>query len=320
MKTTVCSDHFPGGKKTYENNIPTMLSSETCQPDKRRKLSIVSDDPASTSSEVRAQENVEEKEPESETMIIYDQQPEPVIRSLEDQLLELQTNYDELQQKYIDDMAKMQQKLFRLERFIASDHEFTFYTGFPDYATFKVFFDYLSPACNNLIYYGYPNGAETAVISEEHKKSGRTRTLSPEQELFMVLVRLRCGLLLEDVAHRFNLSLSHVSRIWVTWVNFLHQQLRILPIGPSRAFVDENMPQCFKSTYPSTRVIIDCTEIFLEMPSSCRSQSATFSTYKHNNTTKGLLSISPAGFPSFVSNLYAASQCMIKRSQRIVEF
>ena len=214
----VCSDHFPGGEKTYENNIPTMLSSETCQPAKRRKVSIVSDDPASTSSKVRVQEGFKENEPESETMIM-NEQPEPVIRSLEDQLIELQTNY-ELQQKYVDDMAKMQQKLFRLERFIASDHEFRFYTGFPDYATFKVFFDYLSPACNNLIYYGYPNGTETVVISKEHKKSGRARTLSPEQELFMVLVRLRCGLLLEDVARRFNLSLSHVSRIWVTWVNF----------------------------------------------------------------------------------------------------
>ena len=169
----------------------------------------------------------------------------------------------------------------------------------------KFFFDYLSSACSNLIYYGYPNGTETVVISEEHKKSGRAWTLSPEQELFMVLVKLHCGLLLEDVAHRFNLSLSHVSRIWVTWVNFLHQTIRILPIWPSRGFVDENMPQCFKSTYPSTRVIIDCTEIFLETPPSCRSQSTTFSTYKHNNTAKGLLGISPAGFPSFVSNVYA---------------
>ena len=35
-----------------------------------------------------------------------DQQPEPVIRSLEDQLLELPANYDELQQKCVDDMAK----------------------------------------------------------------------------------------------------------------------------------------------------------------------------------------------------------------------
>ena len=195
---------------------------------------------------MRAQEGFKESEPESETMIMNDQQPEAVIRSLEDQLLELQTNYDELQQKYVDDVARMQQKLFQLERFIASDHEIRFYTGFPDYATFKGFFYYLSPACNSLIYYGYSNGTETVVISEEHKKSGRARTLSPEQELFMVLVGLRCGLLLEDVAHRFNLSLSHVSRIWVTWVNFLHQQLRILPIWPSRAFVDENMPQCFQ--------------------------------------------------------------------------
>ncbi len=192
-----------------------------------------------------------------------------------------------------------------MERFIGSDHDFWFYTGFPDYATFQVFFDYLSPACNNLIYYGYPNDTEIVVSAEEHKKPGRARTLSPEQELFMVLVRLRCGLLVKDVAHRFNLSSSHVSRIWFTWINFLHQQLRVLPIWPTCAFVDENMPQCFKSTFPRTRVIIDCTEIFLETPSSCRSQSATFSTYKHNNTAKGLLGISPAGFPSFVSNIYA---------------
>ena len=40
------------------------------------------------------------------------------------------------------------------------------------------------------------------------------------------------------------------------------------------------------------------------MPSSCRSQSVTFSNYKHHNTAKGLLGISPNGYPSFVSNLY----------------
>lgn len=73
--------------------------------------SIVSDDPASTSSKVRAQEGFKENEPESETMIM-NEQPEPVIRSLEDQLLELQTSYDKLQQTYADDIAKMQQKLF----------------------------------------------------------------------------------------------------------------------------------------------------------------------------------------------------------------
>ena len=42
--------------------------------------------------------------------------------------------------------------------------------------------------------------------------------------------------------------------------------------------------KCFKDLYPKTRVIIDYTEIFTEMPSSYRSQSATFSNYKHHNT------------------------------------
>ena len=65
------------------------------------------------------------------------------------------------------------------------------------------------------------------------------------------------------------------------------------------------MPKCFKDMYPTTRVIIDCTEIFTEMPTSYRSQSATFSNYKHHNTAKGLVGIAPSGAVTFVSDLYA---------------
>ena len=55
--------------------------------------------------------------------------------------------------------------------------------------------------------------------------------------------------------------------------------------------------------YPTTRVIIDCTELFIETPSSINIQSSTWSSYKHN-TFKGLLGISPTGVCTFVSNLY----------------
>ena len=148
-----------------------------------------------------------------------------------------------------------------------------------------------------MIYYG----SKTSKNRVNQTKHGKSRSLSPEQELFMV----RCGLLLEDVAHRFGLSTSHVSRIWVTWIAFLYQRLRALPIWPSRQFVDANMPACFKISYPQTRVIIDCTELFIERPSLCRSQSITYSSYKNHNTAKGLLGTSPSGYPSFVSSLYA---------------
>ena len=98
---------------------------------------------------------------------------------------------------------------------------------------------------------------------------------------------------------------SRVSRIWITWIAFLYQRLRALPIWPSGQFVDANMPACFKISYPQTRVIIDCTELFIERPSSCRCQSITYSSYKNHNTAKGLIGISPSGYPSFVSSLYA---------------
>ena len=65
------------------------------------------------------------------------------------------------------------------------------------------------------------------------------------------------------------------------------------------------MPKRFVDLYPNTRVVIDCTEIFMEMPTSYRSQSATFSSYKHHNTAKALVGIAPSGAVTFVSDLYA---------------
>ena len=129
--------------------------------------------------------------------------------------------------------------------------------------------------------------------------------LTPEQEFFLVLVRLRLGLQEEDIAVRAGLSQSQISRIMISWIDFLHARLRSYPIWPSRSCVDKTMPDSFKQMYPSTRVVIDCTEIFIEMPSSFRSQSVTYSSYKHHNTAKALIGISPSGAVSFVPDLYA---------------
>ncbi|XP_057299245.1 uncharacterized protein LOC130629884 [Hydractinia symbiolongicarpus] len=120
----------------------------------------------------------------------------------------------------------------------------------------------------------------------------------------MILVRIRCGLLLEDMAVRFNMSTSHISRILITWTDFLHSQFRMLPIWASKETVQNRMPKCFQKSYPNTRVILDCTEVFVEMPTSYRTQSSTFSNYKHHNTAKGLVGIAPDGSVTFVSDLY----------------
>ena len=62
-----------------------------------------------------------------------------------------------------------------------------------------------------------------------------------------------------------------------------------------------------KSKYKETRVIIDCTEIKVEMPSSLVLKSQTYSNYKSANTLKGLVGISPSGSLTFISQLYTGS-------------
>jgi hypothetical protein len=67
------------------------------------------------------------------------------------------------------------------------------------------------------------------------------------------------------------------------------------------------MPECFKGLYNDVRVVIDCTEIQLEKPSDLESQAATFSMYKHCNTVKALIGISPSGVPTFISDAFEGS-------------
>ena len=44
------------------------------------------------------------------------------------------------------------------------------------------------------------------------------------------------------------------------------------------------MPNAFKDSYPTTRCIIDATEIFIQTPSNPQAQQLTFSSYKNHNT------------------------------------
>jgi hypothetical protein len=127
-------------------------------------------------------------------------------------------------------------------------------------------------------------------------------------ELFMFLCRMKAGLLEQDLAVRFNIHISSVSRKLITWCNFLYFVLGSIPIWPSRQQVDDNMPQCFKKVYPKTRVILDCTEIKTQAPSSLLLSSQFYSNYKSSHTVKALIGIAPNGAITFVSSLFTG--CM----------
>ena len=128
-----------------------------------------------------------------------------------------------------------------------------------------------------------------------------TCSLDLVNQLFAVLMRLRLGIFVQDVADRFCISNSTFSKYFSTWICLLHCELKTLNPFPSRHDVDRTMPDIFKKKYPSVRTILDCTEIFVQRSSSLLNQSVTFSNYKHHTTIKFLIGITPSGVISFVS-------------------
>ena len=67
------------------------------------------------------------------------------------------------------------------------------------------------------------------------------------------------------------------------------------------------MPKVFKDSYPTTRCIVDATEIFIQTPSNPQAQQITYSSYKNHNTLKALVVVTPSGAISFVIKLYGGT-------------
>lgn len=196
---------------------------------------------------------------------------------------------------------KMALEKFGLNRFSYDDEMIEFYTGFPTFTLFMIFFESIRPTAVRMksVYYQQ---------SDEISNRGRPRSMDPIDEFFMFLCRLKWAFLTEDLSVRFNIHKTTVSRKIITWANYLYFILGSICIWPSREQILECMPKDFRILYSKTRVIIDCTEIFTERPSSLVLASKTYSSYKSHNTWKGLVGIAPHGAVTFVSSLY--SGCM----------
>ena len=169
---------------------------------------------------------------------------------------------------------------FGIEMIEANDEMTKFYTGLPTWPMFLHLLFFLNVTTHSCC------------------------KLSPENELFLVLVRLRLGLLYNDISVRFNLSLSAVARIVQKWIDIMYQRLSFLIAWPERGVCSQNMPIAFKETYPRCRCIIDCSEIFIETPLNYTARAKTFSNYKKHNTIKFLIGVTPFGTISFLSECW----------------
>lgn len=162
---------------------------------------------------------------------------------------------------------------------IKSDHWINFFTGLP---TFAVFFWVLDLVKDTL------KLCHSRVSSEDH--------------LLIILMKLRLGLLNKDIAQRFGITENIVSKIFRSWLPKVAEKLKFLIIWPNRATIRINLPQSFLRKFRDCVCIIDCTEIFIERATNLTARAQTWSNYKHNNTCKYLIGISPAGAVMFLSS------------------
>ena len=213
---------------------------------------------------------------------------------------------------HIDHLEQLVERLtisrFGLHRFASDPKLLQFYTGFSSYTLVMNLFQLLRPTAERMTRWSQEQRHRMGQTSQINTElSFRTESLPLVDQFFMFLVKVRVGLFQQDIGCRFNVSQSTVSRVIITWANFLYFQLGSIPIWPSRDQVNKYMPDCFKELYPTTRVILDCTEIKTQTPSSLSLNSEFYSHYKGTTTYKCLIGISPAGCVTFVSTLFAGS-------------
>ena len=114
-------------------------------------------------------------------------------------------------------------------------------------------------------------------------------------------MKLRLNVFDQDIGYRFGVSQSKVSKNFRKWVNACYICSRPLIKWPRHEQLYKTMPEEFKRGFSKCICIIDCFEIFCERPSDLMARAQTFSNYKHHNTVKFLVGITPQGSVSFVS-------------------
>ena len=200
--------------------------------------------------------------------------PEATICLLQAEIQRLQVENDTLRQEYA--VKEKKPRPLRIEEVQDNDDLIHLYTGFLNFQLLLAFFNFLGPAVNKLMYWG----------SKGTGKYQKKTKLDPLNQLFLVLMKLRRNLHVKDLAYRFGISCTSVSRYFITWICFLFHHLKEVDTFPSQDQVAKTLPTAFKEKYDTTFIIIDATEIYLETPSDMCLQSSTWSNYKHHIQAK----------------------------------
>ena len=181
-----------------------------------------------------------------------------------------------------------------------------FWTGLSSLTLLNYVFEWVQPCIEATpLWMGKKRQAKR--LQQAKPSAPRKRLMTHWEEYLLVLMRIRRGLDTGEVATLFDVTPGHVSHVFITWVNVLHKCLGQLMEWPKAEFIQAALPPVFKNLFPTTRVIVDCSELYVQVPRNLDAQKVTYSTYKSHNTFKFLMGLAPSGQITYLSKLYSGS-------------
>jgi hypothetical protein len=137
----------------------------------------------------------------------------------------------------------------------------------------------------------------------------KVEILSTADQLLMTLMKLKLNCRDLDLAERFGVSSATVANIIKTFISALHEILVdgiISDYIPSQLKCAGSMPKSFEE-FVNARIVIDATEITVDIPCELDKQASCYSSYKSRHTLKFVTGVAPNSCVVFCSKAYPGS-------------
>ena len=124
-----------------------------------------------------------------------------------------------------------------------------FYAGLLSIKLFEAVYNLLLPYIPRLLYW---RGTKRIISSKVRPRTfmqSSQKKLTSKNEFLLTLMRLRLGLLNEDLTDRFGISTTICSNIFKTWIRFLAQTLGRLVAWLPKENIMENMTKISRKSW-----------------------------------------------------------------------
>ena len=198
-------------------------------------------------------------------------------------------------------------KLSVFNQLIRNDDDINFYSGIPKIPVYKELKEFIEPYVRQL--WRGANYTSTKIKRKCRSTPslfGPQRKLSSDDQFLLMSMKIRLNTPMHDLANRFGVSITTCSRVFTSWTKASAIVLRSFVFVPDQGIINVIKPSRF-SSIRNLNMIIDCSELFIQTPKNHILQRITWSSYKHHNTLKFLVGISPNSMITFISNAFCGS-------------